>query len=451
MNIRKLLIANRGEIALRIMRSCRSLGIETVLAASDADLDSTPARQSNSVIRLGPARAASSYLDVDAVVAAALAAGADAVHPGYGFLAESPLLARACEAAGLIFVGPTVAQLELFGDKLAARQAASDAGLPVLPGGPVAKAADLDGIEGLAFPVLVKAVGGGGGRGIRIVNDPGKLAAALDIATAEAGAAFGNAALYVEHFVEHARHVEVQLLGDGREVVHLGDRECSVQRRYQKLLEEAPAPGLPDATRAALHEAAVALGRNVGYRGLGTAEFLYDMDRQAFHFLEMNARVQVEHPVTEAITGVDLVAEQLCVAEGRPLRIRQDEVRFEGHAIECRVNAEDPQHDDRPSPGKVTGAWFPAGPGVRVDTHIEPGREVPPWYDSLMAKLIVHGADRPAALAGMRDALAHCRIDGPASNLELHRRILADEEFQSGPVDTGFLARLAARREVEHA
>jgi acetyl-CoA carboxylase biotin carboxylase subunit len=440
MILRRLLVANRGEIAVRVLGTCRRLGIETVLAASEADLDSVAARLADRTLCIGPAAPAASYLDVDAVVRAAVATGADAVHPGYGFLAENRRLAEACAAAGVVFVGPTAAQLAAAGDKLAARAHAVAAGLPVLPGGPVGGASEaLRLAREVGWPVLVKAVGGGGGRGLRVVADPARLAETVQRATAEAGAAFGDARVYLERFLPAGRHVEVQLLGDGQTVIHLGDRDCSVQRRYQKLLEEAPAPGLGEELRGRLHRAAVALGRRLGYRGLGTVEFLVDQALDGFFFLELNARIQVEHPVTEAVTGLDLVAEQLAVAEGRPLRLAQAAVTPAGHAVECRINAEDPEHDFRPSPGTVTAAVFPAGDGIRVDTHVQAGAAVPPHYDSLLAKLIVHGPDRPAAVARLQGALRRCQIAGVATNLALHARLVRHPEFVAGGVGTAFL------------
>jgi acetyl-CoA carboxylase biotin carboxylase subunit len=439
-----VLVANRGEIAARVIRTCRRLGIETVLTVSDADAGSLPARLADATIRIGPAAAAASYLDVDAVVGAALAAGADALHPGYGFLSENPRLAGACEKAGVVFIGPSERTLEAAGDKLAAREHAVAAGLPVLPGGhvlPDATAAELAARVG--FPVLVKAAGGGGGRGLRVVREQADLAHAVAVASAEAAAAFGDPRVYLERYVSPGRHVEVQLLGDGERVIHLGDRDCSVQRRYQKLIEEAPAPLLGGALRDGLAGAAVALGERLRYRGAGTVEFLVDPARDAFYFLEVNARIQVEHPVTEAVTGLDLVAEQIAIAEGRPLRLTQRDVTFTGHAIECRVNAEDPGRRFLPSPGTVTGAVFPASGrgGVRVDTHVQPGAAVPPHYDSLLAKVIAHGADREQALARLRGALDRCEIGGVTTNLAMHRTLLADVEFARGGVDTGYLER----------
>jgi acetyl-CoA carboxylase, biotin carboxylase subunit len=446
LTIRRVLIANRGEIAVRVIRTCRRLGIETVLAASEADRDSVPARLADRTLCIGPSRPAESYLKVDAIVQAALGAGADAIHPGYGFLSERPALARACEENGVIFIGPTAGQIESVGDKLRARTEAQAGEVPVVPGGAVGSAADAAALASrIGYPVLVKAVGGGGGRGMKRVEGPEQLAHAMQLAESEAGAAFGDARVYIERFVTRGRHVEVQVLGDGRgEVIHLGERDCSVQRRYQKLIEETPAPGMSDAFRHRLHEAALRFARGLSYRGAGTVEFLVDLERDAFYFLEMNARIQVEHPVTEAVTGVDLVAEQIAVAAGEGLRLNQGDTRPRGCAIECRVNAEDPARDFQPSPGRVSAVSWPHGAGLRVDTHIEAGARIPPFYDSLMAKIIAHGEDREAALERMWQAIAATRVRGVATNLSLHSTVLARREFQQGGVDTGFLQRLLA-------
>jgi acetyl-CoA carboxylase biotin carboxylase subunit len=460
---RRVLVANRGEIAARVIRTCQRLGVETVLTVSDSDAASLPARLADKVIRIGPAPAPDSYLNVDAVVGAALAAGVDALHPGYGFLSENARLARACAAAGIVFIGPTAETLEASGDKLSAREHATAAGLPVLPGGHAANAELLAALAaGIGYPVLVKAAGGGGGRGLRVVRDAAELAGAAAVASAEAGAAFGDPRVYLERYVGRGRHVEVQILGDGERVIHLGDRDCSVQRRYQKLIEEAPAPGLDDDLRERLRAAAVTLGAHLRYRGAGTVEFLVDADRGEFYFLEVNARIQVEHPVTEAITGLDIVAEQIAIAEGRPLRLRQADVTFTGHAIECRINAEDPARGFRPSPGTITRAVFPvgavsrnSGPDedaggegggraagyVRVDTHIQAGVTVPPYYDSLLAKIIAYGADRAGALGTLGDALGRCAVEGVTTNLGMQRAIIADPAFAAGGVDIGYLAR----------
>ena len=454
---------------MRVIRTCRRLGIETVLTVSDADADSLPARLADKVIRIGPAPASASYLSVDAVVSAAVAACVDAVHPGYGFLSENARLARACEEASIVFIGPGPGVLEAAGDKLAAREHAIAAGLPVLPGAHITKFPDyrlnsLDSRDAgagdsgteiavrIGYPMLVKAAGGGGGRGLRVVRDPAELEHAVAVASAEAAAAFGDPRVYLERYVERGRHVEVQLLGDGEHVIHLGDRDCSVQRRYQKLIEEAPAPALDDSLRERLRAAAVALGERLRYRGAGTVEFLVDAGPGntgragggEFYFLEVNARIQVEHPVTEAVTGIDIVAEQLAIAEGRPLRLKQADVTVAGHAIEVRINAEDPDAAFRPSPGTISRAVFPAGPGVRVDTHLQAGATVPPYYDSLLAKVIAHAGDRDGARMALCDALDRCAIDGVTTNLGLQRALLADAEFAGGGVDTGYLARRLA-------
>ena len=445
--IHRLLIANRGEIAARIIRTCRLLGIETVLGASEADLASVPARLADQVVRLGPPPAAASYLNVGAVVAAARAVRADAVHPGYGFLSENARLAEACERAGIVFIGPTAEQLRVVGDKLAARRYAVDAGLPVVPGGEVGDLAGARALaERLGWPVLVKAAGGGGGRGMSLVTGPAALESALERAAFEAGAAFGDARLYLERYVTSGRHVEVQVLGDGTHTVHLGDRDCSIQRRYQKLVEEAPAPGLDQALRSRMQEAAVAYARRLAYRGAGTVEFLVGPERGSFYFLEMNARIQVEHPVTEAVTGVDLVAEQLAVAEGLPLRISQDSVAPRGHAIECRVNCEDWLRDFRPAPGTVTRIALPVGPGLRVDTHVQAGDEIPPYYDSLVAKLIAWGEDRSEAIERLRSALRRFTVEGVATTVPMHLALTRDPEFVAGGVDTTWFARFLQRR-----
>ncbi len=447
MRLKRVLVANRGEIAVRIVRTCRGLGIETVLAASDADLDSLAARMADRTVRIGAAPSSASYLNVDAIVAAARAVHADAIHPGYGFLSENARLARACSDAGIVFIGPTAAQLDAVGDKLKARGHALAAGLPVVPGGEIDGAQDAAAVaREIGFPVLVKAVAGGGGRGMKVVHGPDELAAVVALARAEAHAAFGDDRVYVERFVASGRHVEVQVLGDGERVIHLGTRDCSIQRRYQKLVEEAPAPHLRAALRDEMHRAAVAFAAHLRYRGLGTVELLVDCRLDTFYFLEMNARIQVEHPVTEAITGLDLVAEQIAVAEGRPLRLAQEQVRFEGHAIECRVNAEDWTRDFRPSPGVANRVVFPASPHVRVDTHLQSGSRVPPNYDSLLAKLVVHGADRDAAVARMREALAACAIDGIATNLPMHAALVDDDEFRAGGFDTCYFPRFVDTR-----
>ncbi len=448
MPIRRILIANRGEIAVRIIRTCQRLGIETVLAASEADMDALPARLADRTLCIGPARPSDSYLKVDTIVQAALGTQADAIHPGYGFLSERAALARLCEEEGVTFIGPTSAQIDAVGDKLRARAEAEAAYVPTAPGGPVETPGEAMalGME-IGPPLLIKAVGGGGGRGMKRVDHLDDLAAAMDLASAEAGAAFGDARVYLERYVERGRHVEVQVLGDGEgRVIHLGERDCSVQRRYQKLIEETPGPGLTGDFRERILQAAVRFAQRLSYRGAGTVEFLVDLERDAFYFLEMNARIQVEHPVTEAVTGLDLVAEQIAVADGRGLSLNQADVRENGWAIECRINAEDPARDFHPSPGVVTRAVWPTGEGIRVDTHIATGSRVPPYYDSLLGKIIAHGADRPTALTRLRQAITGTRIEGVATNLSFHAQVLADAEFQAGGVDTGYLPRFLERQ-----
>lgn len=435
---------------MRIIRTCRELNIETVLAASSADVDSVPARLADRTVCIGPPRPSESYLKVDTIVHAALATKSDAIHPGYGFLSERAALAALCEAEGVVFIGPTAAQIEAVGDKLRARSEAVAANVPVVPGGAVTSVDEAVALaRTIGAPLLVKAVGGGGGRGMKRVDRLEDLPDTLELAAAEAGAAFGDARVYLERYIASGRHVEVQVLGDGNgRVIHLGERDCSVQRRYQKLVEETPAPHLSDALRGALHAAAVRFAERLSYRGAGTVEFLVDRERETFYFLEMNARIQVEHPVTEAVTGVDLVAEQIAIAAGAGLRLAQSDIRLLGCAIECRVNAENPAHDFRPSPGQVREAAWPSHAGIRVDTHIASGSRVPPFYDSLMAKIIAHGPDRGAALTRLRHALADTRIVGVNTNLYFQDVVLADPEFQRGGFDTGFLARLIERHPV---
>jgi acetyl-CoA carboxylase biotin carboxylase subunit len=424
--VRKLLIANRGEIAVRVMRTARAMGIATVAVCSEADRDSLAARTADEAVVIGPAPAAKSYLNADAVLSAAAATGADAVHPGYGFLSENAGFARRVTEAGLTWVGPDPATITLMGDKVAALRAARDAGVPVLPGAATATAADA---AAVGFPLLVKAAAGGGGRGIRLVRDAGEFEAAVTMGRSEAKGSFGDDTVYLERFIERARHVEVQVFGDGQRWIHLGDRDCTMQRRSQKVLEEAPAPALPDEVRARIRSSAVTLARACGYSGAGTVEFLYDPARQEAAFIEMNTRLQVEHPVTEMITGVDLVELQLRVASGEPLRLSPDDVTFTGHAIECRINAEDPSRGFFPSPGTITALRWPAGPGIRVDAGFGTGSVVTPFYDSLIAKLIVSGASRDEALSRARDAVARLSVEGIATTAGLHQALLRSAEL----------------------
>lgn len=443
--INRLFIANRGEISLRIIRTAQRMGMVAILGASEADASSLPAMIADEVAIIGPAFSSLSYLSIDAVIAAAKTARADAVHPGYGFLSENAAFAKAAADTGIIFVGPELASLAAMGDKLMARTVGIEAGLPVVPGGEAAdKAAARAQAERTGYPLLLKAVSGGGGRGMKRVNAPEELDSQIDMAMAEAQAAFGDPRVYVERYIERGRHVEVQVLGDGVNAIHLGTRDCSIQRRFQKLVEEAPAPNMPDEKRAAIETAAVNLTQHLRYRGAGTVEFLVDAETFEFYFLEMNARIQVEHPVTEAITGIDLIEQQLLIAGGARLSLTQDMVQPKGHAIEVRINAEDWRADFRPSPGTVTRAAWPAGPGIRIDTHISRGGEVPPYYDSLIGKLIVFGATRGEAVARLSAALERLEIEGVETTRDLHRAILADLRFVAGGVDTRFFEGLAA-------
>ena len=446
MAIQRIFIANRGEIAVRVIQSCRALGIETVLGVSEADRGSLGAKLVTRSVCIGPARPVESYLEADIVVEAAIQTGCDALHPGYGFLSENAGLAALCEKHKVIFIGPTADQITAVGDKLRARGHAQAAGVPVVPGGAIASREEAEVLaDGIGFPLLVKAVAGGGGRGMKRVAKASELATMVDMAMAEAGSAFGDSRVYLERLVASGRHVEVQILGDGQTVIHLGDRDCSVQRRYQKVIEEAPAPGLSDRLRSVIHAAALKFARHIGYRSLGTVEFLVDCERTEFHFLEMNARIQVEHPVTEAITGLDLVAEQIHVANGHPLRLTQGDVQFHGHAMECRINAETVAKDFRPNAGTLRQFWFPSCLDIRLDTHMTPGAVVPPYYDSMIGKLIVRGANRAEAIERLRQALRCACIEGVDTNIALHQRILDEPDFITGGVDTNFLTNLLAK------
>ncbi len=442
----KVLIANRGEIAVRVISACRDLGIRTVIVYSTADRESLPVRLADEAICIGPASPQESYLDVHRVLTAAEIAGAEAIHPGYGFLAESHDLAEVCEACNVTFIGPPRSAIRVMGDKALARRTMKAAGVPILPGTeePIPTARDARRIAtGVGYPVLLKASFGGGGRGMRIVEDESGLEDAFASASAEAAAAFGDGEIYLERYLSSVRHIEVQVFADGHgNTAHLGERDCSVQRRHQKLVEEAPGPGLSDSTRRELGEAAVRAAAAVEYRNAGTVEFLMDPEGR-FYFSEMNVRIQVEHPVTEMVTGLDLVREQIRVAAGEPLSFRQEDVRVSGAAIECRVNAEDPE-TFMPSPGAITAFHSPGGPGVRVDTAVHAGAVIPPYYDSLVAKLITHGEDRAHAAARMRRALAEMQVEGIRTTIPLHRRILRSREFLVGGFDTGFLTRLPA-------
>jgi acetyl-CoA carboxylase biotin carboxylase subunit len=442
MALGSLLVANRGEIAVRIIRAARELGIRTVQVHSQADADSLAVRLADQAVEIGPPAASKSYLNIEAILAAARETGADAIHPGYGFLAENGDFADAVEAAGLIFVGPTGATIRLLGDKVEARRVAADAGVPTVPGSPgriddLGTARSL--VEQIGFPVLIKAAAGGGGRGIRVAHDPEEFERLAPQASVEAKSAFGDGGIYIEKLIQRARHIEVQILGDGERVVHCFERECSLQRRRQKVWEEAPAAALPEEVRQRLCVAAVELARSVHYRGAGTLEFLYDDVSREFYFLEMNTRIQVEHPVTEFVTGIDLVREMIRIAQGEPLRLRQEDIAVKGHSIECRINAEDPANDFMPSPGIVDSLMLPGGPGVRFDTLLYAGYTIPPFYDSLLGKLIVWDDSRAGALRRLERALLELEITGVKTTKPLHQALAADEEVRRADFHTRFL------------
>ena len=442
--LKRVLIANRGEIALRIIRACRELDVETVAVYSQADESSLAAQVATRSLCIGPARASDSYLNQEALLTAAKATGCDAIHPGYGFLSENPDFADRCVEAGLRYIGPSGDVIRKMGSKVAARTLAQNAGVPVVPGsdGPlsgVVQAREL--ADRVGYPVLLKASAGGGGRGMRQVDGPEDLERAYQAAQAEAVACFGNGEMYLEKLILHPRHIEFQIMADGQgHVVHLGERDCSIQRRRQKLVEESPSRALNPELRERMGAAAVAAARAAGYVGAGTVEFVLSPEG-AFYFIEMNTRIQVEHPVTELVTGVDLVREQLRVAAGLPLSFTQEDVRVSGHAIECRINAEDPEHDFHPCPGKTEFLHLPGGPGVRVDTALYTGYEVPPYYDSLVAKVLVHAPTRLEAIRRMRRALEELVIEGYPTNAALAHLIMHDPEFVRGQYDTSFLDR----------
>jgi acetyl-CoA carboxylase, biotin carboxylase subunit len=438
--IERLLVANRGEIAVRIVRACERLGIEAVVAVSDADRNTLAARMAARAVCIGPASAGASYLRAETLVTAALGSGCQAIHPGYGFLSERPAFARMCEQAGLLFIGPRPQAIEAMGEKLAAVRIAERAGVPRVPGSDrIARIEEArHAAERIGFPLLIKANSGGGGRGMRLVHAARDLAGAIEAAASEARAAFGDPTLYMEKFISRAHHVEVQVLGDGEgNIVHLGERDCSTQRRYQKLIEEAPSPVINNQVRRQMTEAAVRLAAQVAYRSAGTVEFVYDPESRDYYFLEMNTRIQVEHPVTEMVTGRDLVVEQIRIAAGEPISFAQEEISLHGHAIECRINAEDPARNFMPCPGRIEAWNAPAaGDRVRIDTHCYPGYAVPPHYDSLLAKLIVHADDRSSAIRLMSEALAAFDISGVTTTIPFHRKVLAHEDFRSAAIHT---------------
>ena len=424
--IEKLVIANRGEIALRIQRACRELGISTVAVHSEADRDLKHVRLADESVCIGPAASADSYLQIPSIISAAEVTDATAIHPGYGFLSENADFAERVEESGFIFVGPKSETIRIMGDKITAIRAMKEAGVPCVPGS-----------RDIGYPVIVKAAGGGGGRGMRVVHSEATLLNAISLTRAEAGAAFGNDTLYMEKYLERPRHVEFQVLADTHgNAIHLFERDCSMQRRHQKVVEEAPAPGITDEQRSEVGGRCADACRLIGYRGAGTFEFLYQDGE--FYFIEMNTRVQVEHPVTEMITGVDIVKEQLRIAEGRKLHHTQDTLEIRGHAIECRINAEDPSNF-MPSPGCITHLHIPGGPGIRVDTHVYHEYYVPPYYDSMIGKLIAHGEDRDTAIARMRTALSEMVIDGIKTNIPLHREIMTDGAFIRGGANIHYL------------
>jgi acetyl-CoA carboxylase biotin carboxylase subunit len=443
-SVKRVFIPNRGEIALRIVNACRGLDLECVVGASEPDMHGLAASQADRAVCLGPGPATESYLRDDVVVQAALGTGCDAIHPGYGFLSESPRLAARAREHDLTFVGPSTEAISLAGDKLAARAHAAQAGVPVLPGDEVETAAEARDLAGeIGYPVLIKAAGGGGGRGIKRVGDAQELDAGLSLARSEAGAAFADERVYIEKLIESARHVEVQIAADEHgAVVHLGERDCTVQRRYQKVIEEAPAPSLPSPTRQELRDAAVAFATRIGYQNLGTAEFVLDAASDSFYFLEVNCRIQVEHPVTEAVTGRDLVALQLKIADGKPLGFTQEHVEpLHGHAVECRLNAEDVTRGFMPTPGTLSLFSIPERRRLRVDTGFFAGAVVPPYYDSLLAKLIAHGDDRDQAIDTLIDALEDVDVEGVETNRTVLIGVLSHPDFRAAAVTTDWLER----------
>lgn len=439
--LKKVLIANRGEIALRVLRACREMGIATVAVHSEADKDSLHVKLADESVCIGPAPSPQSYLHIPSIIAAAEVTGADAIHPGYGFLAENANFAEQVENSGFVFIGPRADTIRLMGDKVSAKKAMIEAGVPCVPGSdgalPNNPSEILKTADKVGFPVIIKASGGGGGRGMRVVEKKEDLLKAVEMTRAEAEAAFGNPMVYMERFLQRPRHVEIQVLADEHgNAIYLGERDCSMQRRHQKIIEEAPAPFITPAQRKKIGEACVAACKRIGYRGAGTFEFLYEDGE--FFFIEMNTRVQVEHPVTELITGVDIVQEQLRVAAGLPLQYTQKDIVIEGHAFECRINAEDP-YTFIPSPGVIESCHLPGGFGIRVDSHIYQGYRIPPNYDSLIGKICVHGKDRAQAMAKMRVAMAELTVDGIKTNAPLHRELFNDTGFAQGGVSIHYL------------
>jgi acetyl-CoA carboxylase biotin carboxylase subunit len=445
----KILIANRGEIALRIQRACREMGIRTVVVHSEADTEAKYVKLADESVCIGPAPAAASYLNIPAIISAAEVTDAEAIHPGYGFLSENADFAEKVERSGFVFIGPRPENIRLMGDKVSAKQAMTKAGVPTVPGSEGALPDDPKECVRIArkigYPVIIKAAGGGGGRGMRVVHTEAALLNAVNMTRTEAQAAFANATVYLERYLEQPRHIEIQVLADAhKNAVFLGERDCSLQRRHQKVMEEAPAPDLPAKLRDKVGERCVEACRRIGYRGAGTFEFLYEGGE--FYFIEMNTRIQVEHPVTEMITGVDIVQEQIHVAAGEKLRLRQKDVQLRGHAIECRINAEDP-YRFTPSPGKITSYHPPGGPGIRVDSHVYQGYTVPPNYDSMVGKVIAYGATREQAMSRMRIALSEMVVEGILTNIPLHRELLNDSSFMRGGVSIHYLEQKLAQEQ----
>jgi len=438
----RVLIANRGEIALRIIRACRDLGLETILAVSEADRQSLPAKTADRTVCIGPPKAAQSYLQVDTLICAALGTGAEAIHPGYGFLAEQPDLPEACERHGLVFIGPKAEHIRKMGDKIWARKMARDLGVPVIPGSKRVEtlAEAEESADRLGYPVLIKAAAGAGGRGMKLVPKAADLKSCFLEAAGEVRAAFGDDRLFMEHYISNARHVEVQVMGDHwGNLLHFFERDCSLQRRHQKMVEEAPCRVLTPELQEGLFEAALTIARQIQYLNAGTIEFIWDQDLKKFYFLEMNTRIQVEHPVTEMITGVDLVKEQIRIAKGKEMAYRQDEISAEGHAIECRITAESPENGFRPCPGEIQEWKAPSGFGIRLDTHCYAGYLVPPYYDSLLGKLIVKEPGRLEAIDGMDRALAEFHISGIDTTIPFYRKIMKNDQYRRGEISTNWI------------
>lgn len=450
---KKVLVANRGEIALRIIRACKELGVSTVAVHSDVDANSLHVRFADEDVCIGPAHSSQSYLNVPGIISAAEITNADAIHPGYGFLAESTYFAEVCESCGLTFIGPPVGVMRKMGDKAYARRCMREAGVPVLPGSDwvvrdLREAKELAGEIG--YPLILKAASGGGGRGMRVARNVDELESCFNIATSEAQSTFGNSELYLEHFIEKPRHIEFQIIGDKYgNIIHLGERDCSIQRKRQKLMEESPSPAVDQTLREEMIRVVLKAAKSIGYQNVGTMEFLMDSEAN-FYFLEMNTRIQVEHPVTEMVTGVDILKEQIKTAAGEKLGYKQQDINLSGHALECRINAEDPEENFAPSPGTITGLHFPGGIGIRIDTHIYQPYQVPPFYDSLLSKVISHGKNREEALLRMQRALEEFTIEGVKTTIPFYQRILKDSCFKNGEADTTYAERIQQEiQEVE--